>query len=158
MRATGALELNQFPVRPGSGQDDVRPRERLTAFFLALGALDAAQVDALQRSPGRLSRRALELDPDFLDAVASGRWTAQHDDLAHQVHEDARTAAGGLTGLLHRRALAAAIEDAALVVLSDCVLSEGSRAPVLCPGLRSRLAAPWLHATGCDPSRATADV
>lgn len=127
---------------------DVLPRERLAAFFLALRALDAAQVDALQRSPGRLSRRALELDPDFLDAVASGRWTAQHDDLAHEVHENARSAAGDLTGLLHRRALTAVIEDAALVVLSDC-----DPVPVLCPELRRRLAGPWLYATGCDPSR-----
>lgn len=118
---------------------------RLTHFFDAVAGLSARDLRALTRASA-VSRRALELDPDFLSAVAGGRWTAEHKALADEVRRWALACARRRAPLLGRRRLAQALEDAGLVVLNDAC-----PANPLPSGLRERLAAPWTRATGRDP-------
>lgn len=129
--------------------------DRLRSFFAAVRELCAADVRALcQRSPARaVTRLAVEVDPDFLTAVASGRWTPVHEALASGLHDSARAAARQLVPIGRRKLLTTVLEDAALVVLADA----DPCAP-LPHALRQRLAAPWVEAMGSCPGAAVLEV
>lgn len=125
--------------------------DRLQSFFASVRALCTADVQALsQRSHARaLTRLAVEVDPDFLLAVASGRWTAVHEALAGGLRDSSRTAARQLAPFGRRKLLMTVLGDAALVVLADA-----DPAAPLPRALRQRLAAPWVEAMGSCPGGA----
>lgn len=123
----------------------------LNDFFTSAAAVSPTQVRALRRC-GRVARGQvrLQLDPGFLDAVARGAWSPAHDALGRDLRQRAREVARHLVAFRGRRAVATALENAALAVLSDADPAHPLPAP-----LRARLVLPWITATGLQPSTAS---
>lgn len=123
--------------------------ERLRDFFQGAATLSAAQVRTLSHVPRvrALTRLSVEVDRDFIMAVASGAWSAEHEAMAAEAHLTARAIASRLAPFgRRRRLLSTVLEDAALVVLADC-----DPAAPLPEGLRQRLASAWSDAMGSWP-------
>ncbi len=123
--------------------------ERLRHFFKGAATLSPAQVRTLSHVPRAraLSRLFVEVDRDFIMAVASGAWTPEHEAMAAEAHATARAVASRLAPFgRRRRLLSTVLEDAALVVLADC-----DPAAPLPEGLRQRLASAWVDAVGTWP-------
>ena len=122
--------------------------QRVRQFFAVVSSLPPAQVSALSQLPrGRaVTRLALEVDPAYLTAVASGAWTQVHESLACEVKNSARAVADRLAPFGRRRRMARVLEDAALAVLS-----EADPAGSLPSSLQDRLAAPFMEAVGICP-------
>ncbi len=88
-------------------------------------------------------RLARTTDPDFLHAVSEGAWSRAHHDAARDIRTEARARAAALVPWPRRRAVADALEGAALVVLSEA----DPRRP-LSDRLCTQLAGPWERTTG----------
>lgn len=123
---------------------------RRTALFARAEELTAEELRQLKGQGRRaLAPLALELEPAFLDAVTSARWTPAHDALARDLRVCARSWAGRVSGRFGRRVLATALADAGLALLA-----ETDPARPLPAELRSRLAEPWLTVVGPLPRSA----
>lgn len=122
--------------------------QRLRRFFAFAEVLPREQVSALSALPrgSAVTKLALEVDPAYLAAVASGAWTQVHESLACEVTDTARAVADRLAPFGRRRKMARVLTDAALAVLA-----EADPAGSLPSSLRDRLAAPWTAAVGICP-------
>ncbi len=125
--------------------DVLRPARQLVHdFFDQVPRLSSDDVAVLRRehrkAGGRLARTT---DPDFLHAVSAGVWSRAHHDAARDIRAEARARAATLVPWPRRGAVADALEDAALVVLS-----EADPQRPLSDRLCARLAGPWERATG----------
>jgi hypothetical protein len=96
------------------------------------------QAVALSRQYRRSPRQNLHTDQDFLAAVTQGTWGPAHDTAARQIRAQARARAAVLAPWTRRASLAAALEAAALAVLSQ---ADAGRP--LSPTLCARLTAPY---------------
>lgn len=125
--------------------DDVA--DRLIAFFHEADQLTPVQVAALiVAARGRtLGHLDLETEPAFLLAVSGGEWTHHHSVMARRIHLASRASAHRLTSWRHRRAVAGALENAALVVLATHGPSS------LPPDLLDRMGGAWRSVTGSPP-------
>lgn len=117
-------------------------RRRVREFFVATEGLSADELAALGREQRRKSSR-LHTDPEFLQAVSAGAWSAAHDAVARQIRSEARARAEALVPWPRRAALATTLEETALVVLN-----EADPDHPLPPGLCARLRSPWDRAVG----------
>jgi hypothetical protein len=89
------------------------------AFFDSTNQLTREQATALSRQYRRTRPQNLHTDQDFLAAVTQGSWGPAHDGAARQIRAQARARAAVLVPWPRRAALAAALEAAALAVLSQ---------------------------------------
>ena len=123
--------------------DTVLAERELARFFERAGTLDPTQVRRLGRAARRAPRRlSIETDPRVLATVGSDRWTPELDALASQARVTATELARRLSPRTRRRAVARALTNAALVVITDCVGTG------LAKDLRSRLVAAWESVPG----------
>jgi len=115
-------------------------------FFQAAASMSRDEVAALYREFRRAGRQPnLHTDREFLTAVTCGAWGPAHDGAARHIRGQARVVASQLVPWPRRATIAAALEAAALAVLSEA----DDRRP-LPETLCDRLRAPYqrVHSDG----------
>ena len=115
--------------------------DSVRAFFETAAAMSRAEAVALSRLYRRSPRHNLHIDREFLAAVSQGTWGPAHDSAARLIRAEARVRATALAPWGRRAALAAALEAAALAVLSEA--DTGRPLP---SSLCARLTAPYQRA------------
>ena len=125
-------------LRPLQASPSDEAMASVRAFFDTVSQMSRVQALALSRQYRRSPRQNLHTDRDFLAAVSLGTWGPAHDSAARQIRAEARSRATALVPWTRRASLAAALEAAALAVLS-----EADTGRPLSPTLCARLTAPY---------------
>lgn len=116
-------------------------REQVRQFFAGTSTLTRSEIESLWREERRSGVRWLSTEPEFLCAVAEGSWGSECDAVAREIRKTARAQAAKLAPWPRRRAVASAMEHAALAVFSTYEPTHP-----LGPTLPDRLLHPWQRA------------